>query len=126
MAQQLERKLAQQQDETKQHEEKVQEFEEYIRIQDDYFEEQISEIELHTADIREAHEKGNKYLHSVDADLTRIFTEFDAKYEKTWVELLVGEAKLMTLQGSADVHIAELCKELAATQYQVNMGEEKV
>ena len=44
----LKRRLAQQRDETKHQEEKVQELEEYIWIQEDYFMEQMSETELQT------------------------------------------------------------------------------
>ena len=109
--------MAQQQDETKQHEEKVQELEEYIRIQEDYFVEQITETELQTFDIREAHEKEKECLNLVNVDLTRICTKLEVKYEKKRLELLVAETKLITKQVSAEACITKLRKELATTHY---------
>ena len=41
-------------------------------------------------------------------------------------ELFIADTKLVTTQTLADARIAELRKELVATQYEVSMGEEKV
>ena len=75
----LKRRLVQQQDETKQHEAKVQELEEYIRVQEDYFAERVTEAETKTADIRDAHEKETKCVNLVNDDLTRICVKLEAK-----------------------------------------------
>ena len=48
------------------------------------------------------------------------------RYENKQLELLIAEAKLMQAEGSINAQIAKIRKLLAAAQYQVSMGEEKV
>ena len=79
--QQLKRKLEQHQDVATQQEEQMQELEEYIRIQEEYFADRISESTLQTAVAQEEHQKEKERLESINADLTKICVELEVKYE---------------------------------------------
>ena len=122
----LKGQLAHQQDQTNQQIEQVHELEEYISIQENYFADQMSMTELQKEATQEAHEEEKRHLESVITDLRTICTELEVKYEKKWLELQVAKAKLMQIEGSTNMQIAELRKELVVAQYQVSMGEEKV
>ena len=68
----LKRQLAQQQDQTQQQIEKVQELEDYIIIQVDYFADQLAAIELQKEAKQELHEEEKRHLELGNTDLTRI------------------------------------------------------
>ena len=52
----LKRQLAQQQEEKRKNEEQILELEEYVRTQEDYFANQMVEVELKSTVVQEAHE----------------------------------------------------------------------
>ena len=96
--QQLKKKLAQQQDVVAQQVEQMQELEEYIRIQEDYFADQMSESILQETVVQEEHQQERERLHATNADLTKFCAKIEVKYEHKWLALLVAEANLMSLK----------------------------
>ena len=109
-----------------QQEEKVQELEEYIQIQEDYFAKKMSKSILQQAVTHEAHEKETEQLESVNTNLTRICAELEVKYEEKRLALLIAEAKLMSEKGSTEARISERHRELTVAQYRATLGKEKV
>ena len=79
--QQWKRKLAQQQDVAIQQIEQMQELEDYIRIQEDYFAERMSESILHAIVAQKEHNHGKERLQVENENLINIFAEIEVKYE---------------------------------------------
>ena len=79
--QQWKRKLAQQQDVAIQQIEQMQELEDYIRIQEDYFAERMSESILQATIAQEKHNHEKKRLHADNENLIKICAEIEVKYE---------------------------------------------
>ena len=118
----LKRKFAQQQDVVTQQVEKMQKLEEYIRIQEEYFADRISESTLQTTVAHKEHQKENERLEN--ADLTKNWAELKVKYEKKKLALLVAEANLLFQQETTNARVSKLRRELA--QCEATMGKEKV
>ena len=60
-------------------------------------------------------------LKKSENELTKNYSELEAKYEQKRLALLVAEAKLQFDQGSAKVRLAEMRKALATMQYKVRL-----
>ena len=96
--QQLKKKLAQQQDVVAQQVEQMQELEEYIQIQEEYFADRMTESILQTTMAHEEHKKEKERLEAINADLTKNCVELEVKYEQKKLSSLVAEANLMSLK----------------------------
>ena len=96
--QQLKRKLEQHQDVATQQEEQMQELEEYIWIQEEYFADRMTESILQTTMAHEEHKKEKERLEAINADLTKNCVELEVKYEQKKLSSLVAEANLMSLK----------------------------
>ena len=72
------------------------------------------------------HEEDKRQWESTNSDLQSCFTKLESRYEKKRLHLLVAEAKLMQAEGGTNVPITDLRKQLATTQYNASMGEEKI
>ena len=72
------------------------------------------------------HNEEKQQLESANTKLQKCCTELEARYEKKRLDLLVAEAKLMQAEGATNAQIKDLQKQLAATQYNASMGEEKI
>ena len=88
--QQLKRKLAQQQDVAVQQTEQMQELEDYIRIQEDYFAERMSESILESTVAQEEHNHEKERLQAENANLLKICAETEVNYEQKRLGLLVA------------------------------------
>ena len=97
-----------------------------MRIQEDYFVNQMVEAELKATMTQEAHEEEKWQLESMNSDLQSRFTRLEARYEKKRLDLLIAEANLMQAEGVTNAQITDLWKQLAAAQYNASMGEEKI
>ena len=124
--QRLIQQLVQQQEEKRQQEEQILELEEYVCIQEDYITNQMAEAELKAIATQEEHEKDNRQWELRNSELQNRCTELEGQYERKRLDLLVAEAKLMQAEGSANVQLTDLCKQLAKAQYRVSLGEEKI
>ena len=63
---------------------------------------------------------------STNSKLQNRCKELEDRYERKRLNLLVAEAKLLEAEGSANVQLTDLCKQLAKAQYRVSLGEEKI
>ena len=93
----------------------MQELEEYIRIQEDYFADQMSESILQETVVQEEHQQEREQLHATNADLTKFCAKIEVKYEHKWLALLVAEANLMSAQETTNTKISKLRRDLATT-----------
>ena len=104
----------------------MEELEEYIRFQMEQQAEHLAKLELEKTDLHTEYLQHKVQFNNGKKDLTQRYKALEAKYEEKCLGLLVAEVKLMFDIGSANPHLAEMRKELAAMQYKVSMGEEKV
>ena len=66
-----------------------------MRIQEDYFSDQMDEVELKMTTTQEAHEEDKRQWELTNSELQNCCTELEGRYEKKRLDLLVIEAKLM-------------------------------
>ena len=126
LIQDLQRQLAQQQEDTKQYVEQVDELEEYVISQETCYTTQLAGrdqiIEEGNSKIVQLQEDWN----TEKAELQRQCEEIRKISEQRRLDLYVAEAKLMQAKGGSQAMILDLRKRLGAAQFDASMTKDKV
>ena len=126
MIRRLRRQLAHQQDEAHQTTEHIEELEEYVKIQESYFADQISTKEMLLTKLTEKHRQEQKEWTYAKETPEQRCSNVEAISEQRRQELLVVQAKLMQAEGATKAQITDLRQAVAEVQFRMTMGEEKI
>ena len=118
--------MVHQQDEVRQSAELIEELEEYVKIKESYFVEQIVTKELLLTKLAEKHRQEQEEWTSAKVTLEQRCSNVEVVSEQRKLELLVIQAKLMQAEGETKAQITDLRQALAEAQFRMTMGEDKI
>ena len=108
MIRRLRRKLAQQQEVACQNAEQIEELEEYIKIQETYFTEQIVTKDMLLTELNEKHSREQEEWTSAKTTLEQRCSNVEAVSKQQRLNLLVVQAKFMQAEGATKAQITDL------------------
>ena len=122
----LRRQSAHQQDEVRQAAEQIDELEEYVKIQESYFADQLVAKEMQLSELTEKHVQEQAEWTAAKAALEQQCSAIQVVSEQRGLELLVVQAKLMQAEGATKAQVTDLRQALADAQFRMTMGEDKI
>ena len=122
----MRRKLAQEQETTRQNVEQVEELEEYVNVQIEYFAEKMVGKDKLLNKINEKYNKQQEEWEAARATLERQCSEVEVVSEKRRLDLLLAQNKLLQTEGENNAQIDDLRRTLAVAQFHASITEERI
>ena len=104
----------------------MEELEDYVNVQTEYFAEEMVEKDTLLNEINEKYNKQHEEWEADRAILERRCSKVEVVFEKRQLELLLVQNKLLQTEAENNAQIDNLRRTLAAAQFQASITEEKI
>ena len=110
----------------RQNAEPVEELEEYFKIQETYFAEQIVTKDMLLTELKEKHSREQEEWTFAKTTLEQRSSNVEVVVEQRRLDMLVVQAMLMQAEGETKAQVTNLQQALAKAQFWMTMGEDKI
>ena len=126
MIRRLRRKLAQQQEVACQNAEQIEELEEYIKIQETYFAEQIVTKDMLLTELKEKHSREQEEWTFAKTTLEQRSSNVEVVVEQRRLDMLVVQAMLMQAEGETKAQVTNLQQRKCSIMFELSCNLERI